>query len=140
MSCEKPLTQELSKSGFRITPQRRVILHILLHANEHLTPTEVFEKARLELPSLEETTVYRTLAFLVERGLAQEAFSDTSKLAYEISDHPHHHLICRLCGKEMEIPHVQLETFFDQLEKESGFKLMQNHLSVFGICPNCQTS
>lgn len=138
MSCETPLTQKLSESGFRITPQRRVILHTLLSAQQHLTPAEVLEEARRELPDIEETTIYRTLAFLVERGLAQEAHSSTSKAAYEISASPHHHLICRECGEELEIAHDEVENLFAKLTQETGFQFQQNHLSFFGICPACQ--
>lgn len=138
MSCETHLTHELSESGFRITPQRRVILHTLLSAQQHLTPAEVLEEARRELPDIEETTVYRTLAFLVERGLAQEAHSPTSKAAYEISASPHHHLICRECGQELEISHEEVESLFAKLAAETGFEFQQNHLSFFGICPACQ--
>ncbi len=138
MSCEGELTQQLSEQGFRITPQRRVILHILLHANTHLTAAEVYEEACTKLPGLTEPTVYRTLDFLAKTGLAQEAFSQNSKIAYEISRSEHHHLICRQCGTEVDIPHSKTEALFAQLETESGFQLMQNHLSFFGICPACQ--
>ena len=138
MSCENEFAKKLSERGFRITPQRRVILHILLHANTHLTPAEVYEEACISLPGLTETTVYRTLEFLAQVGLAQEAFSETSKSAYEISEHTHHHLICRKCGHEVEIPHIKLDIFCKNLEAETGFQLMQNHLSFFGICPACQ--
>ena len=138
MSCEGEITKKLSNRGFRVTPQRREILHILLHAQKHLTPTEIFEEAHLKLPHLTETTVYRTLEFLAQVGLAQEAFSATSKSAYEISDYTHHHLICRKCGQDVEIPHVKLDTFCENLETETGFQLMQNHLSFFGLCPTCQ--
>ncbi len=138
MSCEGEVTKKLSERGFRVTPQRREILHILLHAQKHLTPTEIFEEAHLKLPHLTETTVYRTLEFLVQIGLAQEAFSKTSKSAYEISGYTHHHLICRKCGKDIEIPHVKMKPFCENLEIETGFQLMQNHLSFFGICPACQ--
>ena len=140
MSCEGEITKKLSERGFRVTPQRRVILHILLHADAHLTPAEVYEEARVSLPGLTETTVYRTLEFLAQAGLAQEAFSATSKSAYEISDHTHHHLICRKCGKDVEIPHIKVEALCEDLEAETGFQLMQNHLSFFGICPACQKS
>ena len=138
MSCEGEFTKKLSERGFRITPQRREILHILLHANTHLTPAEVYEEARVSLSSLTETTVYRTLEFLAQAGLAQEAFSKTSKSAYEISGYTHHHLICRKCGKEIEIPHVKIKSLCENLETETGFQLMQNHLSFFGTCPACQ--
>ena len=140
MSCEGKFTKQLSERGYRITPQRREILHILLHANAHLTPAEVYKKARISLPGLTEPTVYRTLEFLAQTGLAQEAFSETSKSAYEISEYKHHHLICRKCGKEVDIPHLKVEALCKNLESETGFQLMQNHLSFFGICPACQKS
>ena len=138
MSCEIEFSKKLSELGFRVTPQRRVILHILLHANGHLTPAEVYEGALTSLPGLTETTVYRTLEFLAQVGLAQEAFSETSKSAYEISGYTHHHLICRKCGQDVEIPHVKVEALCENLAAETGFQLMQNHLSFFGVCPACQ--
>ena len=138
MSCEGNFTKELSERGYRITPQRRIILHILLHANAHLTPAEIYEEARTSLPGLTETTVYRTLEFLAKVGLAQEAYSKTSKSAYEISGYAHHHLVCRKCGKEVEIPHVKMKALCEDIESETGFQLMQNHLSFFGLCPICQ--
>jgi len=138
MSCETELTQKLSERGFRVTPQRRVILHILQDTHAHLTPAEIYEKARIQLPGLTETTVYRTLEFLTKIGLAQEAFNGTSKAAYEICAYTHHHLICRKCGKEVEVPHVKVDALCKDLESETGFQLMQNHLSFFGICPDCQ--
>ena len=138
MSCEGKFTKQLSERGYRITPQRREILHILSHANTHLTPAEIFEEACRKLPNLTEPTVYRTLEFLAQIGLAQEAYSEKSKSAYEISDHTHHHLICRKCGQEVEISHIKVMALCKVLEDETGFQLMQNHLSFFGICPACQ--
>ena len=138
MSCEANLTQELRELGYRITPQRRVILHILRHANDHLTPGEVFEQAQANLPGLTETTVYRTLEFLAQVGLAQAAFGSSGKRAYEISDHDHHHLVCSQCGHELEIPHERLAGLFAELAGETQFQLAQNHITLFGLCPNCQ--
>ncbi len=139
MSCEGDLAEELRELGFRVTPQRRVILHILLHANTHLTPTQVYEQAHEALPGLTETTVYRTLEFLAQAGLAQIAFSGNSKRAYEISDHDHHHLICQKCGKGIEIPHAKLEALFADLEASANFQLTHNHITFLGLCPACQT-
>lgn len=138
MSCEAELTQELRQRGYRVTPQRRVILHILRQASDHLTPSQVFEQAHENLPGLTETTVYRTLEFLSQVGLAQAAFGSSGKRAYEISDHDHHHLLCSQCGHEVEIPHQRLAGLFAELESESQFQLAQNHITLFGLCPNCQ--
>ena len=138
MSCEGELTKELQARGYRVTPQRRVILHLLRQTNTHLTPTEVYEQVRDVLPGLTETTVYRTLEFLSQAGLAQAAFNGTSKRAYEISDHAHHHLLCRHCGKEIEIPHEKLDVLYAELEASTSFELAQNHITFFGVCPACQ--
>lgn len=138
MSCEANLTLELRELGYRITPQRRVILHILRHANDHLTPGEVFALAQESLPGLTETTVYRTLEFLAQIGLAQAAFGTSGKRAFEISDHDHHHLICKGCGQEVEIQHSQFVGLYVELETSTNFRLAQNHITLFGICPACQ--
>ena len=139
MSCDNKFTEELRQSGYRITPQRRVILHILSHANDHLTPSEVFGFAQENLPGLTEPTVYRTLEFLVQVGLAQAAFGSSGKRAYEISDHDHHHLVCSQCGHKIEIPHERLAGLFTDLEDDTKFQLAQNHITLFGLCPNCQS-
>ena len=139
MSCETKFAEELRGRGYRITPQRRVILHILRHTNDHLTPSEVFALAKESLPELTEPTVYRTLEFLAQVGLAQAAFGSTGKRAYEISDHDHHHLVCSQCGHELEIPHDRLAGLFADLEGDTQFQLAQNHITLFGLCPGCQS-
>lgn len=139
MSCEAKFTEELRERGYRITPQRRVILHILRHANDHLTPSEVFAQAQENLPGLTEPTVYRTLEFLTQAGLAQAALGTSGKRAYEISDHDHHHLVCSECGYEIEILHDRIAGLFAELEGETDFQLAQNHITLFGLCPNCQS-
>ena len=65
MSCAAEYAPQLRARGYRMTPQRMAILHVLHHEGTHLSPAEVYKKARKELPSLTEPTVYRTLEFLV---------------------------------------------------------------------------
>ena len=137
MSCESKFAEELRERGYRVTPQRRVILHILRGAGDHLTPREVFALAKESLPGLTEPTVYRTLEFLEQVGLAQAAFGSSGKRAYEISDNDHHHLICSQCGHELEIPHERLAGLFIELESDTHFQLAKNHITLFGLCPNC---
>ena len=70
--------------------------------------------------------------------LAAIVFSDKSKYAYEISGYAHHHLICRKCGMEVEVPQVNAEALYTELQESTGFQLLQNHISFFGLCPACQ--
>lgn len=138
MSCADSYAPQLRARGYRMTPQRLAILHVLHHSGEHLSPTEVYERARMELPSITETTVYRTLEFLASNGLARPAHMGNGHLVYEIARHEHHHLKCRNCGNEMEVEHALLEKLYRQLEFETGYRLTDSHITFFGLCPNCQ--
>ena len=138
MSCSSTYTPQLRARGYRMTTQRLAILHVLHHSGKHLSPVEVYERARAELPGLTETTVYRTLEFLAENGLVRPAFMGSGHLVYEIARHEHHHLKCRICGTETEVQHALLKNLYGQLESESGFRLTDSHVTFFGICPDCQ--
>ena len=138
MSCSSTYTPQLRARGYRMTTQRLAILHVLHHSGKHLSPAEVYERARAELPGLTETTVYRTLEFLAENGLVRPAFMGSGHLVYEIARHEHHHLKCRVCGTETEVQHALLKNLYGQLESESGFRLTDSHVTFFGICPDCQ--
>lgn len=138
MTCSAEYAPELRARGYRMTPQRMAILHVLHHSGKHLSPTDVYEQAREELPRITETTVYRTLEFLVENGLVRPAHKGNGHLVYEIARHEHHHLKCRNCGNEMEVEHTLLTKLYHQLESASGYRLTDSHVTFFGLCPNCQ--
>jgi Fur family ferric uptake transcriptional regulator len=132
---------QLHAQGLRMTPQRMAILHALHHTGGHLSPTQVFEMARKEYPSLTEPTVYRTLDELAEKKFLLAAHVGNGKMVYELAeDHNHHHLICRECHAEIKIEHTRLEKLFTGLESSSGYRLIDSHVTFFGICPKCQKS
>lgn len=138
MSCAEEYAPQLRARGYRMTSQRMAILHVLHHNGSHLSPLEVYEQARDELPGLTETTVYRTLEFLAENGLARTALTGSGHILYEIARHEHHHLICRNCGSEMEVEHELIRSMYLTLETASGYKLTDSHLTFFGLCSDCQ--
>ena len=138
MSCAPQITQELRVRGLRLTSQRLAILSVLRHSGKHLTPREVYEQANVYAPGLMETTVYRTLDFLVEHKLAFARQIASGKLVYEAASHDHHHLVCRKCQHEIEISHDQLEQLYREIEESTGFRLTTSHLTFFGLCPGCQ--
>jgi Fur family peroxide stress response transcriptional regulator len=121
-----------------MTPQRMAILHVLRHSRKHLSPSQVYQQAKHDLPGLTEPTVYRTLEFLAENGLARPARTASGHLTYEIAGEDHHHLVCRVCGREIQVRHRLLENLYRELESESGYVRIDSHMTFFGICPNCQ--
>jgi Fe2+ or Zn2+ uptake regulation protein len=121
-----------------MTPQRMAILHVLRHEATHLSPAEVYKKARRELPGLTEPTVYRTLEFLADNALVRPSYSSSGHLAYEIAGNEHHHIVCRNCGGEIEVEHTPLESLYRLLETTSGYRSIDSHVTFFGVCPKCQ--
>ncbi len=139
MSCDSLYTPELRTRGFRMTAQRRAILHVLHHSGRHLSPAEVFELARRDAPGLTYPTVYRTLEFLAKTGLAVPAqVVGKKKLAYQIARESHHHLICRSCGSSLEVGLEALEPAIRNLEQSSGYRFISSHITLYGLCPKCQ--
>jgi Fe2+ or Zn2+ uptake regulation protein len=115
-----------------------VILHVLRHAGGHLAPSQVYEQARAGLPGLTEPTVYRALDFLAENGFVLAAHMGNGRTVYELAETNHHHLICRHCGGAMQIDHAPLEELYKQLASSTGYMLDSSHITLFGLCPECQ--
>lgn len=140
MSCASEYVPQLRSRGFRMTSQRMTILHVLRHAGTHLTPGEIYRQARRELPGITEPTVYRTLEFLAENGLARPSHSRNGHFTYQIAGEDHHHVVCRICKSEIEVEHALLENLYRSLEKASGYHNIDSHLTFFGVCPNCASA
>src|SRR5215212_2213790 len=100
MSCASEYAPQLRSRGYRMTPQRMAILHVLQHAGTHLSPGEIYQNARRELTGLTEPTVYRTLDFLTENGFVFRSHSGNRHFTYQIAGENHHHIVCRMCGSE----------------------------------------
>ena len=138
MSCSKPFADKLQARGFRMTPQRHTILHILKQSGGHLSPAQVYEQARQSVPGMTETTVYRTLEFLAENDIVRSTLTGNGHLVYEIAEGDHHHLVCRACGQEVEIEHTRLQPLYAELEGATGFRSISSHITFFGLCPECK--
>jgi len=138
MSCSKPFADKLQARGFRMTQQRHTILHILKQPGGHLSPAQVYVLARESVPGMTETTVYRTLEFLAENDMVRPTLNGSGHLVYEFAEGDHHHLVCRLCGKEVEIEHTRLQPLLEDLEAATGFQSIGSHITFFGLCPACK--
>ena len=139
MTCAMDYAPQLHAQGLRMTPQRMAILHALRHSGKHLSPTQVYDLARKEFPSLTEPTVYRTLEYLAEKKIVLAAHMGNGKMVYELTGNNfHHHLICRNCAKAVEVEHAPFGRLYRQLESSTGYKLDSNHVTFFGLCPDCR--
>jgi Fur family transcriptional regulator, ferric uptake regulator len=128
----------LRDAGYRVTDQREVILDAVCAGGGHSTLKEIFARAQNAIPSIDLSSVYRTLKLFVDVGLVVIGMTSDGEAVYEIpQDHPHHHLICQRCGAESEMTHDIIETLFATLKERYGFTTTSNHLVFFGICEHC---
>jgi len=126
--------------GFRVTPQRQLILDAICEGEGHTTPDEIYERVRARIAHVDRATVYRNLGFLCEMRLVV-AIRIGGQWYYEIaSQTPHHHLICHNCDAVIEISHVAVKPFFDKIERELQFAIDMDHVAFFGLCAKCRAA
>src|SRR5437764_12187411 len=102
----------MRERGFRVTPQRQLILDAICESGGHTTPEEIYEWVHAKAPAVNLATIYRTVAFLSELHLVTELHMG-GKTYYEIAGEiPHHHLVCRVCGHTEQLDHVIVEGLF----------------------------
>jgi Fe2+ or Zn2+ uptake regulation protein len=124
----------------RLTSARKAILDVLNHSDGHLSPTQIHKKLRDRLPSLNLSTVYRSLDYLVQHNLISITDTGTGSPVYELlEDIPHHHLICQVCGNMMNLDHLVVEPFFSLVEENNDFIIATNHLVLYGTCKKCKS-
>ena len=122
----------LHAQGYRLTPQRQLILEAVRQADDHVTPDEVYEKVHRRNPAISRATIYRTLGFLCEQRLIHALYWG-GQMYYEFADEqPHHHLVCRACGGMIECEHNLLQLLFEAVEKKHRFTIDMDHVALFG--------
>jgi Fur family ferric uptake transcriptional regulator len=84
------------------------------------------------------STVYRAVQTLVEAGRLDAIRTDTGETIYRrCSPQHHHHLICRNCGRTVEVEGPAVERWADRIAAENGFADVSHTLDIFGTCSSC---
>ncbi|GAA2489282.1 Fur family transcriptional regulator [Streptomyces sp. NPDC059506] len=128
---------ELRKRGYRLTPQRQLVLEAV-DSLEHATPDEILTQVRRTAGGVNISTVYRTLELLEELGLVSHAHLGHGAPTYHLADRHHHiHLVCRDCDSVIETDVSVAEPLITRLKQEFGFETDMKHFAIFGRCRNC---
>lgn len=132
------LVEELKSHGIRVTPQRAMILDAIERMGGHFTAEDVYAAVQQVSAYINIATVYRTLELLTELEMITESDMGAGATHYALRTHgPHHHAICRACGRSFEFPHALLETAIDRLSDEYDFVADAHHVVIFGWCAGC---
>ena len=139
MRDKKTLLDALREQGYRLTPQRMMVVEAIEASDDHISAEEIHARARATYPYINISTVYRTLELLKQRGLVTETDLGGGRFLY----HPagkasHHHLVCRNCGKVTDIDASVFEPLREDLMARYGFDAEFEHVAIFGTCRKCR--
>jgi Fur family ferric uptake transcriptional regulator len=131
--------ERLHERGLRWTPQRRLLVEVLARTDGHITGAELVERCRAADPMTTPSTVYRTLDVLEEIGIIRHAHGLDGREEFHVRpEREHGHLHCAVCQRAWEIEAEEVAGLVAGMEALRGFRVDLGHLSVVGICRECQ--
>ena len=122
----------------RTTRQRSAVLALLEELDDFRSAQDLHAQLRARGDSVGLATVYRTLQTLVDDGQVDVLRGGDGEAVYRrCSPVHHHHLVCRSCGRTVEVPDPPVERWAAKIAAEHGFADVQHYLEVFGTCGPC---
>ena len=121
-----------------MTPQRRVILDIIHEAHAHLTAEDIYHMVCQKIDGVNKSTVYRTLELLEELGCVVKSEIGERFVYHHAEEGHHHHLVCRRCGRSINLDEASLEPLRQRLEEDFGFRADLKHMVLSGLCDACR--
>jgi Fur family ferric uptake transcriptional regulator len=124
-------------SNIKYTNQRVEILSFLKDNHTHPTVEQVYNAVKKKLTRISKATVYQNLKFLTENGLVQEVnIKGISR--FEPNLEPHHHIICKNCGKIIDFESKELIDYSLKIAKKlKQMNIESASTNFFGICKVC---
>lgn len=136
------LVEDLRQKGYRITEQRQTILEVFVELDEgkHLSAEELLEHLKKQNQKISLATLYRNLKMLTNGGVLRELDFGEDHKHYElnISNKPHHHIICSNCYSTIEFDEKELENIATKVADNNNFKVNDFQFKIFGICNKCK--
>jgi Fur family ferric uptake transcriptional regulator len=128
----------LRRRGLRVTPQRLAILQAVSD-RPHATADAVADTVRRDIGSISVQAVYDTLAALTDRDILRRIQPAGSPARYErrVGDN-HHHLICRVCGRTVDVDCGVGEAPCLMPGDEHGYEVDEAEVIYWGRCPDCR--
>jgi len=133
------MLSKIKVHGGRITSHRLALLRLVAVSEGHPSAAQLYERLRVQFPTISLATIYRTLALLKEKGeiLEIDLHNDSHYDGYK--PYPHPHLICTCCNKIMDGDDLPvLQNINQQIAERYGFQVQRQHQVFYGICSECQ--
>lgn len=122
----------------RSTRQRAAVRSLLDSTAEFRSAQELHAQLRAQGVSVGLTTVYRTLQSLSDAGEVDVLRADGGEAVYRrCSSRHHHHLVCRRCGRTVEVEDAAVERWAGEVARTHGFLDVRHTVEIVGLCPEC---
>lgn len=123
----------------RSTRQRAAVAAALDEVDEFRSAQDLHDVLKHRGDSVGLTTVYRTLQSLADAGEVDVLRTTEGEAVYRrcsTGDH-HHHLVCRLCGKAVEVEGPAVEQWAEMIAAQHGYVNVAHTVEIFGTCAEC---
>jgi len=134
MSC----VVTLKEKGFKLTPQRKLIVDITHSTEAHLTTEKIIGYVQERMPGIHKSTIYRTLELLEKAGCVYKSEMDNQSIYHHIEEGHHHHLVCHKCGKTIACDEDIFTPVERSIGEKYGFHIDFKHVVMNGVCQECQ--
>ena len=123
----------------RSTRQKRALAAVLDASDSFRSAQELFGELRVRGENVGLTTVYNQLRALAEVGQVDALRADDGETLYRrcITGQHHHHLVCRQCGRTVEVEGPEVESWADRVAEANEFVDVSHTLEIFGTCREC---
>jgi Fur family transcriptional regulator, ferric uptake regulator len=141
MQSTSAYVDSLRPAGSKRSSKRDFIVDVFLRQDGHISADDLVEIIRREDARISRATVYRTLQWMVEAGIARKVDFGEGRYRFEHSyRHPRHfHLICKSCNSSSEFLSSDIEALIEEVASARGFSPRQSVVQIYGTCEACRT-
>ena len=130
----------LRQRGLRMTPQRRAIVSEVMRTKGHIAPAAIARTIEGEMPGVNPSTVYRTLALLEEVGVLQHSHLESGAEYHKADEAQHVHLTCHRCGRDDALSIDEAAKLGRLIHQHHGFVADLTHFAITGLCRDCASA
>lgn len=129
--------KKLKEHNYKLTPQRELILDIMLNQQGYLSVRQIYEKVKEVFPQVSIDTVYRNLSLLKDINILNET-TIGNNIIYVMRKEIHSHTMrCLKCGKIFELDICPLELWINQIK---DFEIVDHKIEIVGYCKDCRSN
>ena len=141
MQTAFPDLTRLKPEGGKRSSKREQIVNVFLRQEGHLSADDLVDIIRREDQRISRATVYRTLQWMVDAGIARKVDFGEGRFRFEHSwrQPRHFHLICKTCHRSFEFLSSDIEALIEEVASDRAFAPAQSVVQIYGTCDACRT-